>query len=537
MTSQVHVVGQCVPEMSRERGHATLDINHSTDRLGLLLGLNEAVASSLPFQEMIRAMVASLRAGVRCDAVAVFLSDDEAGRLRLCARAPSDGGAPSLPAVQDLLGAVFRSRRPWIGNLAELFERTESESLSDSFRSGCVLPLAARDRAVGVLALGRSGERAFSSDALEFLAQLGKQIAVAVEYSKAVAELAHLKARHHLHKLAPDDGAGSALHFGRIDGRSPALRRALKQIEAVSPTDSTVLLHGETGTGKELLAQAVHELSPRRAGPLVKLNCAAIPTGLLESELFGHEKGAFTSASAQRIGRFEMADGGTLLLDEVAEIPLELQPKLLRVLQEREFERLGGMRTLRTDTRVVAATNRDLKSMVERGTFRADLFYRLHVFPIHVPALRDRPEDIPLLIRHYTAELSRRMHKSIDGIPSSTMTELCRYSWPGNVRELQNVLERALILSSGPVLEVDLADLMPHHSPPRLTEAKVQSLPLKSVREGLQQIQRDEILRALREAGGRVGGADGAAARLGLKRTTLIARMSRLGIEARPAAA
>ena len=341
-----------------------------------------------------------------------------------------------------------------------------------------------------------------------------------------------------VHKLDGDGDADSALHFGRIVGRSAALRRALKHVESVSPTDSTVLLQGETGTGKELLAQAVHELSPRRAGPFIKLNCAAIPTGLLESELFGHEKGAFTSALAQRIGRFEMADGGTLLLDEVAEIPLELQPKLLRVLQEREFERLGGSRTLRTDTRIVVATNRDLRTMVERGTFRADLFYRLNVFPIRVPALRDRAEDIPLLIRHYTAEFARRMHKSIEGIPSSTLTELCQYSWPGNIRELQNVLERAVILSTGPILEVDFSELTSRGPPRRRApETNVQPFPLRSVREQLQEAQRDDILRALREAGGQVGGATGAAARLGLKRTTLIARMNRLGIEAHSAAA
>src|SRR5712692_4451703 len=267
------------------------------------------------------------------------------------------------------------------------------------------------------------------------------------------------------------------------------------------------------------------------SGPYTRLNCAAIPASLLESELVGHEKGAFTGAFAQRAGRFEMADGGTIFLDEVGEIPLELQPKFLRVLQEREFERLGGTRTMRTDTRVVAATNRNLETMVARGTFRPDLFYRLNVFPIRVPALRERPEDIPLLVRHFSNELSRRMNKSIDVIPPSTMTELCRYPWPGNIRELQNVVERAVILSLGPVLEIDTADLKLPESPARMTEARVHALPLRSVRDAVQQSRRDEILRALREAGGRVGGPEGAAARLGLKRTTLIARMNKLGIE------
>jgi len=322
--------------------------------------------------------------------------------------------------------------------------------------------------------------------------------------------------------------------FGRIVGTSPALRRVLEQIEMVSRTDSTVIIEGETGTGKELLAQAVHDLSRRRSGPFTRLNCAAIPTGLLESELFGHEKGAFTGAFAQRAGRFERANGGTIFLDEVGEIPLELQPKFLRVLQEREFERLGGTRTMRTDTRVVAATNRNLETMVARGTFRPDLFYRLNVFPIRVPALRERPEDIPLLVRHFSNELSRRMNKSIDVIPPSTMTELCRYPWPGNIRELQNVVERAVILSHGPVLEIDTAELKLHQPPPRRADTGVRAMGLRYVRDALQQDRRDEILRALREADGRVGGLNGAAARLGLKRTTLIARMKKLGVGAHP---
>jgi formate hydrogenlyase transcriptional activator len=400
-----------------------------------------------------------------------------------------------------------------------------------------VFPLAAGERVVGVLAIARHEEGAFSSDAIGFLAHLGKQIAVAVEYSEVVAGIAGIKGRTGIDDLRTDEDPGHQPDFGRIVGTSPALRRALKQIETVSPTDSTIIIQGETGTGKDLLARAIHDLSQRRSGPLVRLNCAALPAGLLESELFGHEKGAFTSACAQRIGRFELAHGGTVFLDEVGEIPLELQPKLLRVLQEREFERLGGTRTLRTDTRVIAATNRDRKSMVDRGTFRPDLYYRLNVFPIHVPALRDRPEDIPLLVRHFANEFARRMSKSIDSIPSSTMSQLRRYPWPGNIRELQNVVERAVILSRGPVLEVDTAQLKLHDPPRRMTDAKVQALPLKNVRDALQQAQRDEILRALRDAGGRVGGLDGAAARLGLKRTTLIARMKKLGIDSRPRSA
>jgi formate hydrogenlyase transcriptional activator len=341
----------------------------------------------------------------------------------------------------------------------------------------------------------------------------------------------NLEAPVALAKLDLGDESDHEINFGRIVGKSPALRRALKQIETVSATVSTVILEGETGTGKELLAQAIHDLSGRRSGPFVKVNCSAIPSGLLESELFGHEKGAFTSASAQRVGRFELANGGTILLDEVGELSLELQPKLLRVLQEREFERLGGTRTLRTDIRVIAATNRDLRTMVERGTFRSDLFYRLNVFPIRVPALRDRQEDIPLLVQRFADEFSRRMNKSFEAIPSSTMRDLCRYSWPGNIRELQNVIERAVILSPGPVLEIDIADLSAREPPMRRADSRVESLPLRRLRDELDDAQRDAILSALREADGRVGGPDGAAARLGLKRTTLIGRMNRLGIE------
>jgi formate hydrogenlyase transcriptional activator len=302
-------------------------------------------------------------------------------------------------------------------------------------------------------------------------------------------------------------------------------------VETVAPTDSTVLIYGETGTGKELIARAIHNLSPRHSRTFVKLNCAAIPTGLLESELFGHEKGAFTGAIGQRIGRLELANNGSLFLDEIGDIPLELQPKLLRVLQEREFERLGSTRTLSTNVRLIAATNRNLGTMVEEQKFRSDLFFRLNVFPVEVPPLRERPEDIPLLVRHFADEFSRRMNKTIETISSETMSALGQYRWPGNIRELQNIIERAVILSPGPGLVVPLAEMQPHTgAAPAREIASAKSPRRRPVRSILDEVDRDQIIQALQEADGRVGGSNGAATRLGLKRTTLITRMKKLGI-------
>jgi len=303
-----------------------------------------------------------------------------------------------------------------------------------------------------------------------------------------------------------------------IIGNSWSLRQALKQVEIVAPTDATVLVLGETGTGKELIARAIHDASPRRHRPFIKMNCAAIPSSLLESELFGHERGAFTGAVAQRIGRFELADGGTLFLDEVGEIPLELQPKLLRVLQERELERLGGTRTLRFDVRVVAATNRDLRGMVGTQRFRDDLYYRLNVFPIAIPPLRKRPEDIEALVHHFVHQFARRMNRDIDLIPNETLDALRRHPWPGNVRELENVIQRAVILSTGARLTL----------PPISIEPGPQSH-LKEP-ETLKGKERACIARALQEANWVIGGPRGAAARLGLKRTTLVSLLKRLGL-------
>ena len=309
-------------------------------------------------------------------------------------------------------------------------------------------------------------------------------------------------------------------NFEEIIGESPALKRTLKQVEIVAPTDSTVLLLGETGTGKELIARAIHNLSFRRERTLVKVNCAAIPTGLLESELFGHEKGAFTGAIAQRIGRFELANRGTIFLDEIGDIPIELQPKLLRVLQEREFERLGSTRTIHTDARLIAATNRDLREMVEQQKFREDLFYRLNVFPIYVPALRERSEDIPLLVHHFVQRFARQMNRTIETIPAETMAALTRYPWPGNIRELQNLIERAVIVSHGPVLQIPVRDL-DNCAAPRRDNEKDQTL---------EEAQRAHILAILNETRWVLAGSRGAAARLGINRSTLQFRLKKLGI-------
>ena len=322
--------------------------------------------------------------------------------------------------------------------------------------------------------------------------------------------------------------------FEDIIGKSEALRRVLSDIETVAPTDCTVLIDGETGTGKELIARAVHNLSSRKSNAFVKLNCAAIPTGLLESELFGHEKGAFTGAISQRVGRFELAHRGTIFLDEIGEIPLELQPKLLRVLQEREFERLGSTRTLRTDARLIAATNRDLKAMVDEQKFRSDLYYRLNVFPIRVPALRERREDIPLLVRHFVQQFSQRNNREINSIPSETMEALVRYHWPGNIRELQNVIERAVIISKSPVLNVAVGELefqTPREAAPHLTQPEREDLSQQEhLHHILERTERTQILRALEACNGLITGLNGAATRLGIKRSTLQVRMKKLGI-------
>jgi formate hydrogenlyase transcriptional activator len=383
-------------------------------------------------------------------------------------------------------------------------------------QSFCCVPLITRNRVLGTLNVGSRRENAFSTSDVDFLTQVAAQAAIAIENATAFQEIAQLKDKLAEEKLYLEDEIRTEQNFGEIIGDDPAFRRVLDQVATVAPTDASVMILGETGTGKELIARAIHELSGRRERTFVKLNCAAIPTGLLESELFGHEKGAFTGAIAQKVGRFELANKGTLFLDEVGDIPLELQPKLLRALQEHEFERLGGVRTIKVDVRLVAATNRDLAQMIADREFRSDLYYRLSVFPLSLPPLRERPVDIPKLVRYFTQKYARRMNKRVESIPAETMEVLSGYGWPGNVRELENLIERAVILTRGTTLEIPLAELRaaPDTNSPVTLEAA----------------ERDHIRRMLEQANGVVGGPNGAAARLGMKRTTLQSKMKKLGI-------
>ena len=486
-------------------------------RLQLLLDLTNRVVSNLDLRQVLREISAEVRRVMGCDGVGIELPSPEDGRLRLYAL-DYDGHKSE---VQE--GAEPPADNP----SAQAFRTGEAVWDSHKPEHDVVhVPMAGRDGIVGVLSIGVRREKGFSPDDLPFVTQVAHQVAIAVENARTFSEVAHEKDQLALEKLYLEDELRSHLKFEEIVGRSEALRRVLEQIETVAPTDSTVLIYGETGSGKELIARALHNLSTRKSSAFVKLNCAAIPTGLLESELFGHERGAFTGAIMQRIGRFELANRGTMFLDEIGEVPLELQPKLLRVLQEREFERLGSTRTLRTDARLIAATNRDLETLAREGKFRSDLYYRLNVFPVRVPALRERPEDIPLLVRHFVQMYARQLGRVIDAIPAETMSALTRYPWPGNIRELQNVIERAVILTAGPVLSVRTEDLRV----PGTARIAAPADTAPSFRDTLQGTERDQILAALEKSHWVVAGPGGAAALLGLKRSTLQSRMQRLGI-------
>jgi formate hydrogenlyase transcriptional activator len=497
------------------------------DRLRTLLEVNNAVVSCLSSRQLFLAISASLRRTFGLDYASLLIHDPEIDALRLQMLDFPDGvGAIRVDAVvpldDSMPGCVFRTREGRLANLEEarsLFKATGDILEREGLKSLCCTPLISRGAALGTLNLGSRQESFFAPGDLQFYSQVAGQIAIALDNALSYQRIEELNAQLAEEKVYLEDEIRTDNPFEEIVGQSRALKAVLKQVETVAPTDSTVLIFGETGSGKELVARAIHDLSSRRQATFVNLNCAAIPTGLLESEMFGHEKGAFTGAIAQRIGRFELAHRGTMFLDEVGEIPLELQTKLLRVLQEREFERLGSSRTIRTDARLVAATNRDLAAMVEERLFRADLYYRLNVFPITVPPLRDRPDDIPLLVRYFVQQYARRMNRRILTIPAASMQALTRYHWPGNIRELQNFIERAVIVSPGPVLQVPVGEL-------KRGGAASGAVTLEAA-------EREAIRRALRDSAGRVGGEHGAAARLGMKRTTLQAKMRKLGIDSK----
>jgi len=494
------------------------------DRLQVLLEITNVLVSELDIRELFPSITACLRRVMPHEYSSLALL--EAGGAVLRNHALVFEGDPAIipqgfaAALDETpAGRAIQTRHAVLLDSDELlrYPTPVAQRLADAgLKSLCCIPLITRNSVLGTLNVGSFKEAAFLPSDIDFLTQVAGQAAIAIENATAFQEIAQLKDRLAEEKLYLEDEIRTDQNFGEIIGDDPGFRKVLDQLATVAPTDASVLILGETGTGKELIARAIHDLSGRRQRTFVKLNCAAIPTGLLESELFGHERGAFTGAIAQKVGRFELANKGTLFLDEVGDIPLELQPKLLRALQEHEFERLGGVRTIKVDVRLVAATNRDLAQMIAGREFRSDLYYRLSVFPLSLPPLRERSADIPKLVRYFAQKFARRMNKRVESIPTEAMEALAAYPWPGNVRELENLIERAVILTRGASLEIPLAEL--------------RSAPEAATPITLEDAERDHIRRVLEQSGGVVGGPNGAAARLGMKRTTLQSKMKKLGI-------
>jgi len=523
-------------------------LQEQNERLQLLLKLTNSITSNLTLKEVLHSIASNVREMMHCDAANIALPASEPGTFRLHALdfpgskgmfneerifTPTDDSPPkrALATLKPVSGRV-----------------TSTRAAAEGLKTVCFIPLVNHGHSLGYMSLARTTEDALTQEDIEFLSQVAGQIAIAIENALAYEEILKLKEKLAQEKLYLEEEIRSEMNFEQIVGRSPALKQVLKLVETVAPSDSTVLLLGETGTGKELIARAIHEHSRRKERTFVKLNCAAIPTGLLESELFGHERGAFTGAITQKIGRLDLADQGTLFLDEVGDIPIEIQPKLLRALQEREFERLGSTQTRKVNVRLVAATNRDLEKMVADREFRSDLFYRLNVFPIRIPPLRDRREDIPLLVSYFVQRFAKQMQKRIDSVPVAVMKGLTAWDWPGNIRELENFIERAVILTSGKVLEAPLGELrkLKNGKSAQATPVQGQQDIARIVKETINALhgsktstdeyakkQREEIVRALTESKGRVGGADGAAVLLGINRTTLLSRMKKFGIDPR----
>src|SRR5579863_76404 len=540
-----------------ERRKAEQAVAVQNTRLQLLLKLTKDITSNLDRRKLLRAISGSIREVMDFDAVHISLADRASGKFRLYALDfPEGKGFLKEEMLIESVGACKRALetlQPTTRNTAnpqefppDLYKLMVAEGL----KTQCVIPLVSRGRVVGALSINRSTDDAFLPDEIEFLKEASGQIAIAIENCLAYSEISDLKEKLAQEKLYLEEEIRGDMDFEQIVGNSPALKHVLQLVETVAPSDSTVLLLGETGTGKELIARAIHDRSRRKHRTFVKVNCAAIPTGLLESELFGHEKGAFTGAITQKVGRLELADQGTLFLDEVGDIPIEIQPKLLRALQEQEFERLGSTHTRKVTVRLVAATNRDLEKMIEAREFRSDLYYRLNVFPIRIPPLRERKQDIPLLVSYFVQKFAKQMQKEIKGIPAAVMKALTAWEWPGNVRELGTFVERAVILTRGRSLAAPLAELRKvtvdesrgtakhaatnNDDIARIVKETINALHGNSSTAGDRvRKQCDQIVRVLTETKGRVGGADGAAARMQMNRTTLLARMKKLGVDPR----
>jgi formate hydrogenlyase transcriptional activator len=497
------------------------------DRLQVLFDITNALVSKLSREDLLSAISEQLSKVIAHDFAALTLLEKGRAELQVHelhftnkARLPIGRISVRLEGLP--ASEAIASRRPVVMSEPDV-DRFPSAFYKDlagaGVRATCSLPLTTSNGMIGTLELGRLTCTAFTDEDVNLGNQVARQIAIAIENSLAYRELAEMRDKVVTEKLYLEDEIRFDQNIGNMVGDSAVFQSLLRTVQVVAPTDATVLILGETGSGKELIARAVHEWSDRRSRSFVKLNCAAIPATLLESELFGHERGAFTGAIAQKIGRFELAHQGTLFLDEVGEIPLELQSKLLRAVQEQEFERLGSNRTIRVDVRIIAATNRDLKAMVDDGKFRSDLYYRLHVFPILVPPLRERREDIPPLVRHFIQRYASRMNRVIDSIPTAAIEALTRYDWPGNIRELQNVIERSVILTQGPTLMIAMPEILSGNGTAQ-----------RNGSEMMLSAERERILRALKQSKGVVGGPNGAAARLGLKRTTLQSRIGKLNI-------
>ncbi|WP_413507081.1 formate hydrogenlyase transcriptional activator FlhA [Serratia proteamaculans] len=509
-------------------------LSHERDDYRVLVDVTNAVLSKLDLDDLIGEISTEIHRFFKIDAISMVLCVDKTDQVTIYSTHYLQDDVVerqqySVALAGTLSEQVMQSGEMLLLNLKHsdrlaAYERQLFDLWHDQIQTLCVLPLVFGKKTLGVLKLAQCQPDNFNAANLRVLQQIAERIAIAVDNALAYQEISRLKeSLVHENLYLTEQINGNNPDFGEIVGRSVVMSAVLKQVEMVAKSDCSVLILGETGTGKELIARAIHNLSERRDQRMVKMNCAVMPAGLLESDLFGHEKGSFTGATNQRMGRFELADKGTLFLDEVGEIPVELQPKLLRVLQEREFERVGGNKVISVDVRLIAATNRDLQQMVADREFRSDLFYRLNVFPIVIPPLRERPEDIPQLVKFLTYKIARRMKRTIDSIPAETLRLLSQMPWPGNVRELENVIERAVLLTRGTVLNLELPEL--RYPVPSMALPLPAAEPIQAGED-----DRQRIIRVLKETNGVVAGPRGAAQRLGLKRTTLLSRMKKWGI-------